>query len=171
MTTRRLWRAPMWLSAATLLAIPAVAMQFSKEITWGIEDFAVLGALLLAFCGTIELAARTSLNRFFVFGVALAAAGGFLLVFINLAVGIIGDEGNPSNLAFFAIPAIGFLGALIGRFRPTILIQLLFAMAAFQLLAVFLAPIEMMRIMIPFTAAFIGVWLLSAMLIRRSIRP
>jgi len=44
-------------------------------------------------------------------------------------------------------------------------------MAAIQLLAAFLAPIEMMRLMIPFTAAFVGLWLLSAVLIRRSIRP
>jgi len=171
MTSLRLWRTPMWLGAASLLAIPAIAMQFSKEIAWGIEDFAVVGTLLFALCGTIELAARTSMNRLFVSGVALAAAGGFLLVFINLAVGVIGDESNPRNLAFFAIPAVGFLGALISRFRAAILIQLLVAMAAIQLLAAFLAPIEMMRIMIPFTAAFVGVWLLSAMLIRRSIRP
>ncbi len=171
MTTPLIWRAPMWLSAAALLAIPAIAMQFSKEVAWGIEDFTVLAALLLAFCGTIELAARTSMNRLFVAGVALAAAGGFLLVFINLAVGIIGDEGNPRNWAFFAIPTFGFLGALISRFRPKSLVQLLFAMAAIQLLTAFLAPIEMMRLMIPFTAAFVGLWLLSAVLIRRSIRP
>ena len=171
MTTRRFRHLPLWLGAATFLVIPAIAMQFSNEISWGVEDFAVLGALLLAFCGTIELAARTSMNRLFVSGVALAAAGGFLLVFINLAVGVIGDEGNPRNLVFFAIPILGFLGALISRFRPSILIQLLFAMAAIQVVAAFLAPVEMMRLMIPFTAVFVGIWLISALLIRRSIRP
>jgi len=104
-------------------------------------------------------------------GVVLAALGGFALIYINLAVGIIGDEQNPRNLVFFAIPALGYVGALIGRFRAPVMIRLLIGMAAVQFSTVLMAPADMLRIMIPFTGLFVGLWLLSALLIRRSIRP
>jgi hypothetical protein len=161
----------MWAGAALILAVPAIAMQFSKEIAWGIEDFLVVGALLAAVCGTIELALRTSTSALYRVGVALAAIGGFLLVFVNLAIGIIGDEQNPKNLIFFAIPALGFLGALVGRFKAALLVKLLVIMAALQLSTIFMAPAELLRVMIPFTGLFVGLWLLSALLIQRSIRP
>jgi len=171
MFSKESWHIPMWAGAALILAVPAIAMQFSKEIAWGIEDFLVVGVLLAAVCGTIELALRASTSALYRVGVALAAIGGFLLVFVNLAIGIIGDEQNPKNLIFFAIPALGFLGALIGRFKAALLVKLLVIMAALQLSTIFMAPAELLRVMIPFTGLFVGLWLLSALLIHRSIRP
>lgn len=171
MFSRESWRGPMWAGAAVILTVPAIAMQFTKEIAWGLEDFLVVGALLAAVCGTIELAARASTNGLYRAGVALAALSGFVLIYINLAVGIIGDERNPGNLVFLAIPALGFLGALIGRFKAAVLVKLLVIMAAVQVSTVFLAPAHTLRIMIPFTGLFVGLWLLSALLVRRSIRP
>jgi hypothetical protein len=47
--------------------------------------------------------------------VALAAA--FLLIWLNLAVGIIGDEGEPANLLYVGVLAIGIGGALLARFE------------------------------------------------------
>jgi hypothetical protein len=170
MFLRESWRVPMWTGAAALLALPAVAMQFSKEISWGLEDFLIVGILLAAVCGTIELASRISTNGLYRAGVALAAAGGFTLVFINLAVGIIGDEQNPRNLVFLAIPVLGFIGALIARFKAAALVRLLIGMAAVQFFAMFLAPADMMRLMIPFTGIFVGLWLACALLIQRSTR-
>jgi hypothetical protein len=164
------WRIPMWSGAAALLALPAIAMQFSKEISWGLEDFLIVGILLAAVCGTVELASRVSTNGLYQAGVALAAAGGFSLVFINLAVGIIGDEQDPRNLVFMAIPVVGFLGALIARFKAAVLVRLLVGMAAVQFFAMFLAPADLMSLMIPFTGIFVGLWLVCALLIRRSTR-
>ena len=43
--------------------------------------------------------------------------GAFLLTWMNLAVGIIGNEENPANLMFFAIPVVGMVGALTVRFE------------------------------------------------------
>lgn len=171
MFSRVSWRLPMWTGAAAILAVPAIAMQFSKEIAWGPEDFLVVGVLLAAVCSTIEFASRASTSGLYRVGVALAALGGFALIYINLAVGIIGDEQNPRNLVFLAIPMLGFLGALVGRFKAAILVKLLVAMAAVQFFSMFMAPTDMLRIMIPFTGLFVGLWLLSALLIRRSIRP
>ena len=65
-------------------------------------------------------------------GIALAAA--FLLVWINLAVGVIGSEDNPANLMYFGVLAIGFLGAIIAELRPQGMSRVLFAMALAQAL-------------------------------------
>lgn len=46
----------MWGAIAVLLALPAIAMQFTHEVAWGSEDFA-FAALLLVGAGLIyELA-------------------------------------------------------------------------------------------------------------------
>ena len=73
--------------------------------------------LLAAACGTYELGARMSRNTAYRAAVGLATVAGFLLVWINLAVGIIGDEGNPANLMFGGVLVVGVIGALVARFR------------------------------------------------------
>ena len=40
-----------------------------------------------------------------------------LLVWINGAVGIIGDEGNPANLMYFGVIGAALVGALVARFE------------------------------------------------------
>src|SRR5688572_8042949 len=52
----------------------------------------------------------------FAVGVALAAA--LFLVWMNLAVGLIGTEDNPANLLYGGVLAVGIIGAIIARFRP-----------------------------------------------------
>jgi hypothetical protein len=41
-----------------------------------------------------------------------------MLVWMNLAVGLIGSEENPANLLYLAVLIAGFGGAAIARFRP-----------------------------------------------------
>ena len=60
-------------------------------------------------------------------GLALAAA--FIIVWVNLAVGIIGDEDNPANLMYVGALAVGIIGAIIARFRPHGMARALFATA------------------------------------------
>ena len=54
-----------------------------------------MGAMLAAACGTYELAAWMTGNRAYRAAVGVAVAAAFLLVWINLAVGIIGTETTP----------------------------------------------------------------------------
>lgn len=108
----------MWGLAGFLLALPAVAMLFTAEVRWGPADFAAMGALLAAACGMVELGARISGNRAYRTGVGLAVAAGFLLVWINLAVGVIGYPENPANLMFLGVLAAAGGGAALARGRP-----------------------------------------------------
>ncbi|GAB3514100.1 hypothetical protein MNQ95_01515 [Pseudoxanthomonas daejeonensis] len=82
------WRRLMWGGAAILLALPALAMQFTREVTWGPGDFLVFGAMLLAACSACEVAVRLFKNRPSRL-LAIAAVGlAFALVWAELAVGI-----------------------------------------------------------------------------------
>lgn len=75
------------------------------------------------------------------FAVGMALAAAFLLVWINLAVGVIGSEDNPANLMYFGVLAIGFIGAIIAEFRPRGMARVLFAMAFAQALVPVIALI------------------------------
>ncbi len=59
---------------------------------------------------------------------------GFLLVWINLAVGIIGTENNRANLMFSGVLMVGAVGTLIARFQPQGMASALIATAVAQAL-------------------------------------
>lgn len=63
-------------------------------------------------------------------GVALAAA--VLLVWLSLGVGIIGADGDPANLMYFGVLAVGIIGAIIARLQPYGMARALFATALAQ---------------------------------------
>ena len=71
----------------------------------------------------------TTYDRFAV-GVALSAA--LILVWLSLGVGIIGRDGDPADLMYFGVLAVGIIGALIARFRHGGMARALFATALAQ---------------------------------------
>lgn len=104
--------------AALILLLPLVAMQFTDEVVWDETDFAVIGVMLFGACSAYELAARMTGNIAYRAAVGVAVVAAFILMWINLAVGIIGSEDNPANLMYGGVLAVGILGALIVRFQP-----------------------------------------------------
>ena len=70
-------------------------------------------------------------------GVALAAA--FILVWINLAVGLIGDSGDLANSMYIGVLAAGIVGAIIAPFRPHGMARVLLATALAQALVAVIA--------------------------------
>jgi hypothetical protein len=102
--------------------------------------------------------------------VAVAVVGAFLMIWINLAVGIIGSEGNPLNLLFFAVLAIGITGALAARFRPLGMAAAMVAMAGGQAL-VGVATVIVHGKTAALSAVFTAAWLVSAWLFARAARP
>jgi len=111
------WRTLGWGFAVALLATPFVAMRFTSEVNWTASDFISAGALLAVIGAGFELAVRASRNLYYRAGAALALLGAFLVIWVNLAVGIVGSEGNPSNLLFFGALLVGIAGACIARFK------------------------------------------------------
>jgi hypothetical protein len=174
----RFWRIAPWVIAATMLLLPLVAMRFTDEVAWDGADFAVLGAMLLGACGAHELAARRTGDVAYRAAVGVAVAAAFVLVWLNLAVGIIGSEDNPANLMHGGVLAVGTLSALIVRFRPRGMARVLTATALAQASVGVIALVagwgstgaSRPAAIVLLTGFFAALWLASAWLFRKAAR-
>ena len=162
------WRMAVWGTAAALLLLPLVAMQFTTEVNWTLSDFLVMGALLLAACGIYEFGAWLSGNTAYRAAFGLAVVSGFLLIWVNLAVGIIGSENDEANLMFAGVLMVGAIGAAIAMFKPWGMARALVAMAVAQavvgVIAMFLGSVEGALL----SGFFTALWLTSAGLFRKA---
>jgi hypothetical protein len=161
-----------WGGAAALLALPAIAMRLGANgVQWGGADFLVFGTMLVVACGLYELATRTSANRGYRLAAGIAIATGFLTVWANLAVGMIGNEGNRFNLLFGGVLAVAAIGAALARLRAHGMAKAMLAAGIAQALVVaaaFVGGWDMRGAV--FSALFVAPWLLSAALFRTSAR-
>jgi hypothetical protein len=79
------------LVTAAILLVPLIAMQFTREVDWSVGDFVIAGVLLMGSGLLFDLAARrirTRKARLLTMG---AIALGFVFVWAELAVGIVGS--------------------------------------------------------------------------------
>jgi hypothetical protein len=163
------WRVVGWSIAASLIVLPLVAMQFTREVNWTVGDFVfaimMLGSVGLAF----ELVVRASSNRNYRAGSAAALAGALLTVWVNGAVGMIGSEENAYNLLFFATIGIALAGSVVAKFRAQgMALTMLIAAAAQAAIGLFGMGADPLGGTL--STAFAGIWLLSAALFRRAAR-
>lgn len=164
-------RIAVWGAAALLLLLPLVAMRFTDEVAWTPADFIVMGAMLSAACGAYELATRMTGNRAYRAAVGVAVVAAFLLVWVNLAVGIIGNENNPANLLFAGVLAVGLIGALLARFQPRGMARAMVAMAVAQALVAVVVLVAGWDLKaVPITAFFAVAWLVAGWLFGRAAR-
>ncbi|TGX44764.1 hypothetical protein E5A74_07915 [Sphingomonas naasensis] len=143
---------------------------------WSGSDYGVM-ALLLGGAGLLlELAARASGDRTYRAGAGVAVVAAFLLLWVNGAVGVLGDEDNPANLMFVGVLAIALAGAFVADFRPAGMARAMLATAAAQLLVGIVALAAglgspgyagLYEVVLG-TGVFGGLWLLSAGLFRRA---
>jgi hypothetical protein len=170
------WRIAAWGTAAFLLLLPLVAMQFTDEVNWDETDFVVFSAMLAVACGTFELSVRMTGNALYRAAVGVAVVAAFILVWINLAVGIIGSEDNPANLMYGGVLAVAIIGAVIGRFQPLGMAHALLATALAQASVGVIALIAGLGSKAPsfpeaivvLTGFFAVLWLISAWLFRKA---
>ena len=107
-------------------------------------------------------------------GMALAAA--FLLVWINLAVGVIGSEDNPANLMYGAVLAVVISGAILARLQARGMARVLFATALTQASIIVIAliagmdqdPGSSVLEILNVNGVFVALWLISAWLFRKA---
>ena len=127
------------LATTFILLIPLMTMQFTEEVNWDLFDFAFMGALLFGAGLTYKLIARKGSTTAYRAAVGIAVVAALLLVWINGAVGIIGNEENPANLMYLGVLVVGIIGALIARFQPNKMARALFATALAQALVPMIA--------------------------------
>ena len=166
------------LASACILLLPLLAMQVTDAVAWGVADFVFAGALLVGTGLLYPLATRKSGNLAYraAAGVALAAA--FILIFAVAGLGVIGETGDPADLMYGGVLAVGIIGAVSARFEPLGMSRTLLAMALAQSLVAVIALIagkheaaissvsELLGLNGFFAALFVG----SAWLFRRAGR-
>lgn len=172
------WRVLRWGAAAALLSVPAIAMRFTDEVQWTLSDFLVMGALFAAILLAYEAFARRADTLAYRAGAAAATAGLFGLVWVNLAVGIIGTERNDANM-LFALPIATVVGGAIAvRMRAAGLARVLL-LAAGETAAIGVAgaafrlgaedptfPADTLGA----SGLFVAIWLVAAALFARAAR-
>jgi hypothetical protein len=153
-------------------------MQFTDEVVWDETDFAVMGTMLFGACGACELAAGMTGNIAYRAAVGVAVVAAFILIWLNLAVGIIGSENDPANLMYGGVLVVGILGALIVRFQPHGMARALAATALAQASVGVIALIagwgsngaNWPGAIVFLTGFFAALWLVSAWLFRKAAR-
>ncbi|MCA1733421.1 MAG: hypothetical protein LC732_07455 [Acidobacteria bacterium] len=105
------------------------------------------------------------------FAVGVAIGTALILIWLSLGVGIIGRDGDPANLMYFAVVGVGIIGALLARCRPRGMSLVLVAMALAQAVVAAIAligglgrpwsgPLELSLLNGFFVAMFLGsAWL------------
>lgn len=122
------------LATMLILMVPFTAMQFTEEVKWSVMDFVAAAVLLIGSGLTFDWVASKSRDFAYQVGVGVAVATGLILVWINLAVGMIGSEDHPANVMYFVVLLIGGIGAIVARFQPRGVSHALFATAIAQTL-------------------------------------
>lgn len=169
------------LATVVLLMIPLTAMQFTDEVVWTLSDFIVAGVLLFGtgfmyVLVTRILASHMANNTAYRVAIGFAFFTGLFLVWSNLAVGIIGSEDNPFNVAYFAVIAVGIIGGFIARFQSEGMVRTMIAMAFAQALLTAIAliggfyqsPPSTVFHIIGVNGFFITLFVVSALLFRRA---
>jgi hypothetical protein len=163
------WRIARWGIATLLFLTPLVAMQFTEGWNWSPGDFVFAAVLLFGSAGAYEAAAKMTGSAAYRGAAGVAIVAGFLLVWINGAVGI--TDSDADVMYVLLVAPIGILGSIAARFKPRGMACAMFA-TAFALTCVgvgaliagivpaFNAPIEVLALTGFFGTLFMGSGLL-----------
>lgn len=99
-----------------LLMVPLIAMQFTQEVNWSVSDFIIMGALLFTTGSALVMIMRYAANLANRLAFASAIGSTFLLVWVNLAVGLIGGGPNAGNLMYIGVVGVALVGTYLSSF-------------------------------------------------------
>ena len=167
---RNPWRVTGWGGILGLLLLPAVAMQFTTEVKWSGGDF-LFAFLMLGSVGlAVELTVRVNPAWTYRAGMGIVLAACFLTIWINLAVGIVGNEDNPVNALFFLAPLAAIAGSVLGGFRAGGMVIVTILAAMVQVAVMLYIWVAGAGFPIGVTAFFSTLWLVAAGLFRQAAR-
>jgi hypothetical protein len=165
------------LGTAFILLLFFVLTRITDEMNWSLFDFAFAGAFIFGTGLTYVLVTRKAGTMAYRFAVGMALAAVFILIWVNLGVGVIGFEENPANLMYGGVLAVGFIGAIIAELRPQGMARALFAMAFAQALVAAIAlifeldaPVNQPAQVVFLNGFFVVLFVGSALLFRSAAR-
>lgn len=159
-----------WGGAAGLLLLPAIAMRYTREVDWTAVDFMVMGLMLASVCGLFELGLRVARSNAYVVGALCGAGTGFLIVWSNLAVGIVGNEDNPVNLLFFLVVLLAMALVAVSRLDAGRLARAMTVTATAQAATALLPLLVGEWRVVPILGVFAFGWLLAGRLFAKAVR-
>lgn len=170
-----------WGLVVLLLVLPWLAMHVNpvqdpathEGVNWTVGDFVVAGVLLGGTGLLIELAVKFSKNLAYRLGFVMAIITSLLLIWINLAVGIIGNENNPANGMYLIVLGIAPVGGLFVRWRASGLRNVLVITAGAQIIVGVVSLLAGLTEHFPsalfLNSAFAILWLIAAGLFHNAI--
>lgn len=160
-----------------ILLIPLIAMIAGDEVVWSLMDFVIAGILLSGAGISFVLLTHKSGNRKYSIATGIAVGAALLMMWANLAVGIIGNEDNPANIMYLWVLGVGVVGAVIAQFKPKGMSLALLATAITELIIVIIAYTEGngstfkdFLELITVNGFFIALWIISSTLYLQSAK-
>lgn len=115
------------LATLCVLAIPFVAMQYTTDVDWSTSDFFLAGSMLFITGMSLLLLIRFSSHILFKLGVIVAIGATFLMIWANLAVGLIGSGANIGNLLYIGVIGVFIGGVILSKFTAKGMKRAMFA--------------------------------------------
>lgn len=97
----------------SLLLIPFIGMQVSDEVNWTFSDFLIMGILLFVTGLSVLLVLKMANNIVTKLAFAMAIGTTFLMIFANLAIGLIGSGPHAGNLMYIVVYGVAIIGTLL----------------------------------------------------------
>jgi hypothetical protein len=126
------------LGALAALLVPIVASQVVEGWNWPVRAFAIVYLLFFGTGMAYAVIASKMGAMSYKAGVGVALVAGFALGWSNMVH--VADSGNPANLAYYIVLAVGCLGAWLARLSARGLAITSFAMAATLALIAMMLP-------------------------------
>jgi hypothetical protein len=110
-----------------LLLVPLIAMQFTNEVDWSAADFMIMGLLIFGTGSSYVLVTRSMTNLFTRAAAALGIGTTLLMIWANLAVGLISSGPNAGNLMYTGVVGTVIAGTILSRLTPRGMARAMFA--------------------------------------------
>ncbi|MCH5719723.1 hypothetical protein [Niabella hibiscisoli] len=117
-----------------LLLVPFISMQFTSQVNWSAADFLIMGALIFGIGLSYVIINRFAPNWVYRIAITLALMATFLMIWVNMAVGLIGSGPNAANIMYGIIVLVAVVGVTVSRLRAAGMERTMYAMVSMLML-------------------------------------